>query len=80
MAETKASKLSKFQNKRHQLRVKLIELTVARETYHKTNDDSLHHFYSMRNSRHNAHRDRLRTQIRKIERQIEMYDRKIQSL
>jgi hypothetical protein len=80
MAETKRGKLERFQNKKTQLQIELAKVATEREMYHKTSDGSLHHFYSMRNPRHNAHRGRLDARIRKLKGQVEMYDRKINEL
>jgi hypothetical protein len=80
MAESKTVKLNKLKSKKTQLQIQLTEVATRREMYHKTNDGSMHHFFSMRNSQHNKHRGILDSQIRNLKKKIDIYDRKIRTL
>jgi hypothetical protein len=79
MAESKAVKLKRFQNKRHSLRVQLIEVSVEKEKYGFTYD-GIADYFARRDTRKIAHRSRLSAQVRNLEKQIELYDRKINEL
>jgi hypothetical protein len=79
MAETNAAKLKRFQDKRHQLRIELIQVSVEKEKYGFTYD-GIADYFARRDRRKIAHRGRLGAQVRNLEKQIEIYDRKIKAL
>ena len=80
MAETNKQKLEKLINKKTQLQIKLTKIATEKEIFGKSNDGTLSTFHSMRNPRHNRHRDILGRQINNLKNQIESYERKIQEL
>jgi hypothetical protein len=80
MAESKRAKLERLQKQRTELQVQLAQVAVKRETFHKTNDGSMYHFYSMRNPKHNLSRSNMQSQIRNLESKISGYTAKIDKL
>ena len=80
MAATNKQKLDKLKAKKLKLQVKLTEMLVHKETYGKNFDGTLYDYYSMRDSRKNAHRNRLQAQINNLKKEIDVCEQKINEL
>ena len=80
MAATNKQKLDKLKGKKLKLQVKLTEMLVQKEVYGKSFDGTLHNYYSMRDSRKNAHRNRLQVQINNLKKDIDTCEQKINEL
>ena len=80
MATTNKQKLDKLKAKKLKLQVKLTEVMVQKEVYGKSFDGTLHNYYSMRDSKKNAHRNRLQAQINNLKKDIDVCEQKINEL